>query len=160
MNGGIKMIKELFSNSDILDSDAQIIAHGVAEKNIEDMATGLAYLINQKFPESFKEFKRKRMARSFKLGDVILCGNTTPTIAYLATQQDLYIAKLSAINKALRNLDKQLIKQGYSTCAIPKIGCGYGKQKWEEVKEIFQLRLSQSPVTYFVYVGFNYFREK
>ena len=153
------MIKELFSNSDILETDAQVIAHGVAEKNIEDMATGLAYMINQKFPESFKEFKKKRMARSFKLGDVIICDNTEPAFAYLATQQDLYTAKLSAINKALRNLDKQLIKQGYSTCAISKIGCGYGKQKWEDVKEIFHSRLGQSQVTYFVYVGFNYFRE-
>ncbi len=154
------MIKEILINSDILETDAQVIAHGVAEKNIEDMATGLAYLINQKFPESFKELKKKRMARSFKLGDVIICDNTEPAVAYLATQQDLYTAKLSAINKALRNLDKQMIKQGYSTCAIPKIGCGYGKQKWEDVKEIFHSRLSQSQVTYFVYVGFNYFREE
>lgn len=154
------MITELFSNSDILETDAQVIAHGVAEKNIEDMATGLAYLINQKFPESFKEFKKKRMARSFKLGDAIICNNTEPAVAYLATQQDLYTAKLSAINKALRNLDKQMIKQGYSTCAIPKIGCGYGKQKWEDVKEIFHSRLSQSQVIYFVYIGFNYFREE
>ncbi len=135
---------------DALESDAEVLAHGVAAGNVEDMGTGIAKQIKIKWPETFSRFKKLRR-NGFDLGGVILDAENTPKIAYLGTQENLYNAELSYVNGSLRKLRNLLEKKGVKTCAIPKIGCGYGKLQWDEVKKIMKDRLSESPVMFKVY---------
>jgi len=131
-----------YVEGDILTTNAEVLAHGVACGGMEDMGTGLAKSINQTWPESFREFKKYRRSHGFKPGEIIVCENTMPSIAYLATQPDLYRAKLSFLRQALRNLRKYLEESGVKSCAIPKIGCGYGKLPWEDVEPIILEKFS------------------
>ncbi|MFH1500546.1 MAG: macro domain-containing protein [archaeon] len=139
-----------YQTGDLLLTHADVIAHGVAAYGIEDMATGVAKQLNEAMPESYKEFKKLRR-KGFKPGEVVLCTNTFPYVAYLATQPDLYHAELPFVNHALRGLRKLLEKEGMDSCALPKIGCGYGKLDWGKVQPIIEERLSDSSVEFTIY---------
>lgn len=144
-----------YVDGDCLYALTDVIAHGVAEGEIEDMGTGIAKEINRRWPESFKRFKKIRRSRSFKLGDVIIDTENVPAIAYLATQEDLYRAQQPAVNKSLRTLDKELKKHLYFSCSLPKLGCGYGKLEWHHIKPIIDERLGGSTIQYNVYETFE-----
>lgn len=139
----------------ILETNDQVLAHGVACANIEDMSTGLAKQLNEKWPDSFKRFKKKRRSNSFKPGDVIVDWENVPAIAYLATQPDLYHANETLINKSLRSFRKILELKKVKTCSLPKISCGYGKLEWNDVKRTFEERLGNSEIEFSVYEKFN-----
>ena len=144
-----------YISGDILESKTEVLAHGVAYLDIEDMGTGLARQINRKWPDSFRRFKKQRRSNSFKLGEVIVDWENTPAIAYLATQPNLYNADEKHVNHSLRNFRKVLEKKGVKTCSIPKIGCGYGKLEWDAVKNIIERRLGSSDIEFSVYEAFN-----
>lgn len=138
-------------NGSILETKAQVIAHGVAAWDIEDMKTGLAKKINQAWPDSFSRFKKIRRSNSFKPGEVIIDEKNNPLIAYLATQANLYHAALKYVNQSLRALRKELEDKGIKSCAIPKIGCGYGKLPWNRVRPVIERRLKDSDIDFLLY---------
>jgi O-acetyl-ADP-ribose deacetylase (regulator of RNase III) len=144
-----------FLEGDMLQAKTDVLAHGVAAHTIEDMGTGIAKAINERWPGSFREFKKLRRSQGFKPGEAIVCNGTTPAIAYLATQPDLYHAEVRFVRKSLRALDKALEAKGHTSCSLPKIGCGYGKLDWEEVKGVIQERLGDSKINYSVYENFS-----
>ena len=134
----------------LLDLQIEVIGHGVACAKIEDMKTGLSDQIRKKWPDSYERFKKLRKIHSYKGGEVILDEENTPQIAYLATQENLMYADYTFLNRSLRALDKLLIEKEIKACALPHIGCGYGKLEWEQVKQVISERLSESPIDYLI----------
>lgn len=132
----LKKQSPIYIQGDIFLSPEEVIAHGVAQQDIEDMGTGIAKDLRAIWPQSYECFKKFRRNHSFNTGEIFLDDSNNPMIAYLATQPDLYHAEIPYIRKSLRNLKKSMEKNYIFSCALPKIGCGYGKLQYEEIKPI------------------------
>ncbi len=137
-------------SGDALDTMAQVLAHGVAVGNLENMATGIARQINERWPKSYSRFKKIRR-EGFRPGEVIMDYENIPVIAYAGTQPDLMHAEPSMVNAALRNLRKRVEADGFISVAMPRIGAGYGKLGWEDVLPIVQNTLAGARFRTLVY---------
>lgn len=147
-----------FVSGDILQTEAQYVAQGVAVGSQEGLGTGLALKISRKWPMVQKQFKKYTHSGKFAGGDLFAVAPTSdhPGLLYLATQPDMYRASKAFLNRALRNLARYCEKQCIATVALPKIGAGLGKLDWEtEVKPLLQLHLADSQTTFIVYEDFK-----
>ncbi len=149
------MIK--FTSGDLLQSDAQYIAQGVAEGNQEGLGTGLALKISKRWPGVQSAFKKHARSGKFKGGKMWVCPPTDgrPGVIYLATQPDMYHATVPYLRKAFRNLEKWVNREGIESIGLPKIGAGLGKLSWEsEVKPLMEEYFSESSCSFIIYENF------
>ena len=146
----------IFKSGDILKTTDQFIAQGVAVGSQEGLGTGLALKISKKFPTAQKEFKVFTRNSKFEGGSIFVSASCTPRIIYIATQPDMYLAKVSYLNKGLRNLVKYCTKHSVESVSIPKIGCGLGKLNWElDVKPLLVDYCEESDTIFSVYEDFR-----
>lgn len=85
-----------FISGDILQTDSEYIAQGVAVGSQEGLGTGLAMKISRKWPEAQKKFKKYTRNNKFEGGDLFVARplENRPGIIYIATQPDMYHATL------------------------------------------------------------------
>jgi len=143
-----------FISGDILRAKESYIAQGVAEGNQEGLGTGLALKISTRWPEIQSQFKRYARSGRFRAGEIfpVPPTDTTPGLIYLATQPDMYHAKLNYLRKALKNLSAWCDEHKIEAVALPKIGAGLGKLDWEsQVKPLFVEYLSNTACRFVVY---------
>ncbi len=147
-----------FVSGDILRTEAQYIAQGVAIGSQEGLGTGLAFKISRKWPTVQKQFKKHTRSNKFAGGDLFAVAPAPdhPGVLYLATQPDMYQASKTFLNRAVRNLAKYCEAQGIEAVALPKIGAGLGKLDWEaDVKPLLQQHLADSQTIFYVYEDFK-----
>lgn len=151
-----------FKSGDLLKAAETYIAQGVAEGNQEGLGTGLALKISTRWPEVQSQFKRYARLGRFRAGDIFVVAPTedSPGVIYLATQPDMYHAKLPFLRKSLKNLAAWCRKHQIESVALPKIGAGLGKLDWErEVKPLFIEYLSDCDCRFIVYENYNKSRD-
>lgn len=151
-----------FKSGDVLKAQETYIAQGVAEGNQEGLGTGLALKISTSWPEVQVKFKRYARLGRFRAGDIFVVAPTvsSPGLIYLATQPDMYHAKLNFLPKALKKLTAWCKEQQIDSVALPKIGAGLGKLDWEgQVKPLFIEYLSDSSCRFVVYEDYVYERD-
>ena len=147
-----------FVAGDLLASDEDYIAQGVAEGNQEGLGTGLAFKISRRWPEVQAAFKKHGRSGNFTGGDIwtLPPGAGRPGFVYMATQPDMYHATMPLLRKAVRNLAKWAEKQDVGSIALPKIGAGLGKLSWEDdVKPLLVEHLAPGSTHYVVYEIFR-----
>jgi O-acetyl-ADP-ribose deacetylase (regulator of RNase III) len=145
-------------SGDILQTNSQYLAQGVAVGSQEGLGTGLAFKISSKWPDAQKEFKKFTRNNKFEGGDLFAArpGENRLGIIYIATQPDMYHATISFLNKGLKNLASYCLKNSVKSVSIPKIGAGLGKLDWEtEVKPLIIRHLESSDTMFFVYEEFR-----
>ena len=147
-----------FVAGDLLQSTQQFIAQGVAEGNQEGLGTGLALKVSRKWPEVQTAFKRHARSGRFRARDLWACPPTEqrPGVIYLATQPDMYHAKLSYLRKAIKRLAKWSDENSIVDVGLPKIGSGLGKLSWEsEVKPLLIESLADAKCRFFIYEDYS-----
>lgn len=150
------MIK--FVSGDILKTKIDYIAQGVAIGSQEGMGTGLALKISKKWTYAQKEFKKYTRNHQFKKGDIFIVkpNDNNPGIIYIATQPNMYYAKLSYLNRGIKNLVQYCKKEKITSVAIPRIGSGLGKLDWnKEVKPLLAALLEPLPTEFSIYEDFK-----
>lgn len=147
-----------FTSGDILKSNEQYIAQGVAEGNQEGLGTGLALKISKKWPEAQTAFKKHARSGVFKGGAIWVHppSERRPGLVYLATQPDMYHATTSYLRKALRRLVKWAEREHVESVALPKVGAGLGKLSWEtDVKPLMKHFFTDSACRFVIYEHFR-----
>lgn len=152
-----------FVSGDILQTETQYLAHGVAIGSQEGLGTGLALKISQKWPEAQKEFKKFTFNHKFSGGDLFVSSveSQEPQIIYIATQPDMYHATVAYLSKGLRNLSKFCESKNIACVSLPKIGAGLGKLDWQsEVRPLLLHHLEKNRTLFNVYEDFRSVYEK
>ena len=126
----------------LLDANVEMIVHGVAQNRRDQMGKGIAKEIKALWPGSFLRFAAYRDSHRFDAGDAWIDKNNWMMIAYVATQPDLRRAELKYIDAGMKDLRKKIEKEGISSVGLPRIGCGYGRLKWNDVRPIIEKHLS------------------
>ena len=147
-----------FISGDILQSNDQYIAQGVAVGSQEGLGTGLALKISRRWPDAQKQFKKFTFNNRFEGGDLFVAPQREghPGIIYIATQPDMYHAVLPFLNKGVRNLSAFCERNKVESVSVPKIGAGLGKLDWEtEVKPLMVKHLLDSATIFHIYQDFR-----
>ena len=146
------MIK--FVSGDILRATSKYIALGVATGAQEGSGTGLALRISTKWPDAQKHFKQFARGNKFLGGDlfVVAPSRNRPGIIYIATQQEMYEASLSFLNRGLRKLERYCVKRDIESVSLPMIGSGPGQLDWElETRPLMMKFLDGGDTRFFIY---------
>ena len=153
------MIKEV--HGDILLTNAQAIAHGVAPNDHFDR--GLALSLRENYPSMAKDFRHYCRLDNPAPGEVWMWGGVGGVrIINLMTQEPAPShnshpgrATLPNVNHALRALVKLVKEENIKSLAIPRLATGYGGLDWDEVKPIIMDRLSELDIPIYIYTTYH-----
>lgn len=141
---------------DILLSDAQAIAHGVAPG--DHFNQGLALSLRARFPAMAKDFRHYCHQQNPKAGGAWLWAGPERVIINLMTQdpapdENAHPGKASAhnISHALKDLRKIIEAENLSSIALPKLATGVGGMDWAEVKSLIEQHLGDLAIPVIVY---------
>ena len=154
------MIREV--EGDILLSDAQWIAHGIATHDPFD--SGLALALRERFPSMVRDYRHAMRSKEPKTGEVwawsgVSEGGGARGIVNLLTQGMQGQAKaarpvkarLEDVHHALRELARLAGEQGVKSLALPRLATGVGGLDWADVKPLIRQHLGDLGVPVLLY---------
>ncbi len=152
------MIKEV--TGDILLSDAQVIAQGVAPNDHFD--SGLALSLREAFPGMYKDFRQYCHKAHPKPGEIWRWDGEERQIVNLLTQEPPTTdhghpgrASIVHVNHALRELAKMIEKDHIESVALPRLATGVGGLDWEEVRSVLYHYLEGLNTKVYLYTQFS-----
>ena len=153
------MIQEV--SGDILHSNAQAIAHGIAPNDHFD--SGLALALREKWPAMAKDFRHYAHQSHPKSGEIWMWGGTGGArIFNLMTQEGEHThgsrpgkASLANVNHCLRRLRHEIEAEKITSRAIPALATGVGGIAWAEVKPLIEQHLGDLSIPIFVYATYH-----
>jgi len=143
-------------HGDILLSDAQAIAHGVAPH--DHFNQGLALALRERHPDMAKEFRHYCHLQNPKPGSVWLWTGPERMVINLMTQDKAEDEKANPgkatvhnVNRALKELRKLIDKKAITSIALPKIATGVGGLEWGEVEPMIEKYLGDVKIPVILY---------
>ena len=141
---------------DILLSDAQAIAHGVAPH--DHFNQGLALALRENHPAMAKDYRHYCHVQNPKPGHAWLWAGPERVVICLMTQEpapssQAHPGKATThnVNRALRELAAVIKQQNIASLALPKLATGVGGLSWDEVEPLINQHLSDVGIPVFVY---------
>lgn len=153
------MINEV--TGDILLTEADVIAHGVAPNDSFDH--DLALSLRKQWPAMYKDFRHYCKVSHPKEGSLWTWATVDhKRIVNLFTQHGDYSgagkpgkAETKYINSALRELRHLIETEHFGSIALPKIGTGVGGLDWEEVKPLIEKHLGDLNIPIYIYTTYH-----
>lgn len=150
-----------YVSGDLLQSQAQAIAHGVAPN--DDFGQGLAHALREQQPAMYKDFRHYCQTQHPKAGGLwTWAGAEGPRIVALFTQEGAYDhgakpgkATLSNVGHALKALAAECTREGWTSLALPRLATGVGGMDWNEVKPLIEQHLGELGIPVLVYDTFH-----
>lgn len=126
-------------NLSVFDVGASVILNPVNTVGV--MGAGFALAIRRRYPDLFDDYRQA--CETFLVGDVYYwrCREGQPIIANIPTKQHWRDpSKLEYVRKSLNTFTKlpPLSFHPDNLVASPRLGCGLGNLKWEDVEPIFE----------------------
>lgn len=143
-------------HGDILLSDAQAIAHGIAPH--DHFNQGLALALRERHPAMAKDFRHYCHQHNPKAGHAWLWAGPERVVINLMTQDGApdnkaHPGKASShnISHALKELRKIIEEQAITSIALPKLATGVGGMDWSEVEPLIKDALGDLKIPVFIY---------
>ena len=148
-------------SGDILLTNAQVIAHGVAPN--DSFHQGLALQLREQWPALYKDFRHYFQTQHPKAGEIwSWMGASGKRIVNLFTQDAAYEhgskpgkANTHNVGHALRELHKLALAERFTSIALPRLATGVGGLAWEEVKPLVEQHLGSLDVPIVVYTTYH-----
>lgn len=151
---------------DILLSNAEVLAHGVAPGDHFD--SGLALALRERFPALAKDFRHYCRLDHPKAGGIwawsgVAENGDTARIINLLTQEPAENAvsghpgkaTVENVGHALRALARHLSEEGLSSLALPRLATGVGGLDWADVKPLVERHLADVDASVYVYTVYR-----
>jgi O-acetyl-ADP-ribose deacetylase (regulator of RNase III) len=153
------MLKEV--SGDILLSNAQVIAHGVAPD--DHFNQGLALSLREQYPAMAKDFRHYCQVSHPKSGEIwTWAGADGKRVVNLMTQEapkskQSHPGKATThnVNLALRHLRKLSEEEGFTSIALPKLATGVGGLDWAEVQPLIDNHLNDLDIPIYLYTSYE-----
>ena len=136
-----------FTKGNLFDSSAQTLGHGCNTKG--KMGAGIALDFKRRFPDMYKEYRRRCYKDMLNPGGYFLYKHSEPWVLNLATQASSLSAHIEYVEQCLGSLTNNYKSEGMKSLALPRIASGLGGLEWGEVKRllIYHLDPLDIPVT-------------
>ena len=153
------MLKEVAG--DILQSKAEMVAHGVAPN--DGHANGLALSLRQEWPAMYKDFRHYCQTFSPKSGELWAWAGAGGTrIVSLFTQEPAPShgsnpgkATIENVNHCLKALSKLVESEKVKSLALPRLATGVGGLDWKDVKPLLEKHLGHLSIPVYVYATYQ-----
>jgi O-acetyl-ADP-ribose deacetylase (regulator of RNase III) len=152
-------------SGDILLTQAQMIAHGIAPN--DPMNQGLALSLHEQYPSMHKDFHHWCHQSHPKPGSAWMWGSSDgQRVVNLITQEGGYEhgarpgkATLKYIRDSLKELIKIIKKEAIISIALPKLATGVGGLEWDDVLPIIEEKLGGLDIPIYLYTDFHVGRQ-
>jgi O-acetyl-ADP-ribose deacetylase (regulator of RNase III) len=142
---------------DILQSRAQVIAHGVSPN--DNFGQGLALSLREQWPAMYKDFRHHAQVGHQEPGSLWAWGGADGRrIVALFTQEPPKNkggrpgrATLQHVGHALRELRKLIEAEHFTSVALPRLATGVGELEWTEVAPLVHQHLDGVGIPVIVY---------
>ncbi|MFO0849682.1 MAG: Appr-1-p processing protein [Gemmataceae bacterium] len=153
------MIHEV--SGDILLTNAQAIAHGVAPNDHFDH--GLALALRERWPAMARDFRHYAHQAHPKPGELWVWGGVGEVRVFnLLTQDGEHghgakpgKATLANVNHCLKRLRHELEKGEVKSLALSKLATGVGGLDWADVHTLVVQHLGDLPIPVYVYTTYH-----
>lgn len=154
----IEMIHNV--SGDILLSQCQVIAHGVAPN--DNFNQGLALSLREAWPAMYKDFRHYCHTAHPKPGELwAWMGADGRRLVALFTQAaeghggHPGKATTTHVGHALKALRKLALAEGFTSIALPRLATGVGGLSWDEVAPLVREHLGDLGIPVCVYTTFR-----
>lgn len=109
------------------------------------MGKGIALMFKKAFPDNFRQYKRACDKNEVLVGKMFTSrsDSTNQWIINFPTKKHWRNeSELGWIESGLDDLKRFVIEKHIKSIAIPPLGCGYGKLKWDDVRALMEKKLS------------------
>jgi O-acetyl-ADP-ribose deacetylase (regulator of RNase III) len=151
---GLPMITK--ASGDILLTEAQAIAHGIAPN--DHFNQGLALALRERFPAMAKDFRHYCHEQHPKPGHAWLWAGPEKVVINLMTQEPAKDEKAHPgkatthnVDHALKELRAIIEKEGIKSVALPRLATGVGGLEWSEVEPLVEKHLGGLTIPVIVY---------
>lgn len=140
-----------YLKGDLLNSPAQVLVNTVNTVGV--MGKGIALEFKKKYPDVFKIYQKACEEKRLDIGKLLLWRSKTKSILMFPTKKHWRNpSKLEYIEAGLVQFAKSWDAMHIDSVAFPKLGCGNGGLKWEDVKPLMEKHLKPLPIKVYVYV--------
>jgi len=117
------------------------------------MGAGVALAFKERYPEMFREYKRKCDARAIKPGELHVWRHLQGdwVVNFPTKRHWRENSRYEDIEAGLVALKRYLVAQGHVTVALPALGCGHGGLDWKRVSEMIRRYLNDVPASISVF---------
>jgi len=143
-------------HGDILLSNAQAIAHGIAPH--DHFNQGLALALRERHPAMAKDFRHYCHQQNPKSGHAWLWAGPERVIINLMTQEQAPSntsnpgkATTHNISHSLKELRKIIEDENLTSIALPKLATGVGGVDWSEVEPLIKQHLGDLKIPVIIY---------
>lgn len=153
------MIKQV--TGDILLSDAQALAHGIAPNDHFD--SGLAFSLRQDWPALYKDFRHYLHTAHPQPGGLWVWTRADGRrVINLFTQEPAPgeharpgQASYHNVNLCLREMHKLVESETITSLALPRLATGVGGLEWDQVEPLIQQHLGSLKIPILLYTTFQ-----
>lgn len=146
---------------DILQTRAQVIAHGVSPH--DNFGQGLALSLREQWPAMYKDFRHHAQLGEQEPGGLWAWGSADGRrIVALFTQEPPNHkgghggrATLQHVGHALRELRKLIEREKFTSIALPRLATGVGELEWPEVAPLIRQHLGDAGIPVMVYATYR-----
>lgn len=123
------------TSGNLLESAADVLVNAVNCKGV--MGKGLAYSFKMRFPDMYADYVKNCRNGTLRIGTLHTYTEKDKIIVNFPTKEDWRNpSKLEYIKIGLDELKGFIEKNSFLAIAIPKLGCGLGGLRWEEVRKM------------------------
>jgi O-acetyl-ADP-ribose deacetylase (regulator of RNase III) len=148
-------------SGDILLSEAQAMAHGIAPNDHFD--SGLALRLREDWPALYKDFRHYLHTGHPKPGGLwVWAGANGRRVVNLFTQEPAPNeqtrpgkASYHNVNLCLRELHKLVESEGIKSLALPRLATGVGGLEWDQVLPLIHQHLGSLTIPVFLYTTYK-----
>ena len=140
-----------YLKGDIFSSPAQVLVNTVNTVGV--MGKGVALEYKNRYPEMFRYYQGLCDEGKFGVGNLALWKSEDKWILLFPTKKHWRNpSQMEYIEAGLKKFVASYYKMGIESIAFPRLGCGNGQLRWEDVQPVMEKYLSDLPIQIFVYV--------
>lgn len=141
-----------YVEGDIFHSPAQVLVNTVNTVGV--MGKGIALSFKKRYPEMFERYRKTCDEHKLTIGKLILWYGPDHWVLDFPTKENWRNpSKLSYIEDGLKTFCRKYADYNITSIAFPRLGCGNGELKWDDVKPLMEKYLKDLPIDVFVYLG-------
>lgn len=143
-----------YIEGDIFESPAQVIVNPVNTVGV--MGKGLALAFKKRYPRAFERYKIACEKHLLTIGKLMLFYEPDYWLLMFPTKENWRNpSKLEYIEKGLEKFVCSYAEKSITSVAFPRLGCGNGELKWDDVKLLMEKYLGNLPINVYIYLGTN-----
>lgn len=140
-----------YVHGNIFESDARILVNPVNTVGV--MGKGLALQFKKRYPEMFKYYRALCYGNNFIVGKPVIVAEYDHDIMLFPTKENWRDpSNILYIEYGLLFVKNFLKSEHAQSIAFPKLGCGCGGLRWDDVKSLMEKYLTDIPSDIYIYI--------